>query len=206
VLRGLDRLRRLRRRLPSFDDPAAYWEARADDLTYTFDHPETWERRGWVRGGVEDELVPRLLRECGAQTVLVIGAGSGRQYAYLQDFDVSGIDISPTLVATCRARYPDITTTVGDITAMTTEPVDAVVSSAVLQHVRPRDIDDAVDNLKTAAQRVIVIRESTHLAAASDYQFAHDYRSLLKPWVPFYEETTDELDSVTVELIAFRPG
>jgi SAM-dependent methyltransferase len=206
VLRGLDRLRRLLRRLPTYDDPAAYWEARADDLTYTFDHPETWERRGWVRGGVEDELVPRLLRECGARTVLVIGAGSGRQYAYLQDFDVSGIDISPSLVATCRARYPHITTTVGDITSLTSQPVDAVVSSAVLQHVRPRDIDATIEKLKTAARRVIVIRESTRVARASDYQFAHDYRSLLEPWLPFYEETTDELASVTVELVAFRPG
>jgi SAM-dependent methyltransferase len=205
VLRGLDRLRRLRRRLPTYDDPAAYWEARAGDLTYTFDHPETWERRGWVRGGVEDELVPRLLRECGAQTVLVIGAGSGRQYAYLQEFDVSGIDISPSLVATCRARYPHITTTLGDITTLAAEPVDAVVSSAVLQHVRPRDIGRTIEKLKATARRVVVLRESTHLAAASDYQFAHDYHSLLKPWLPFYEETTDELDSVTVELIAFRP-
>ena len=206
MLRGLDRLRRLLRRLPTYDDPAAYWEARADDLTYTFDHPETWERRGWVRGGVEDELVPRLLRECGARTVLVIGAGSGRQYAYLQDFDVSGIDISPSLVATCRARYPHIPTTVGDITSLTSPPVDAVVSSAVLQHVRPRDIATTIEKLKGAARRVIVIRESTRVAHSSDYQFAHDYRSLLKPWLPFYEETSDELASVTVELVAFRPG
>jgi SAM-dependent methyltransferase len=157
-----------------------------------------------MRAGVEEPIVPELLRAAGASSVLVVGAGTGRQYEYLGDFDVSGIDLSPKLVKLCRQRYPRIETTVGDVTRLQHESVDAVVSSAVLQHVRPAQITETIDRICQVASRLVILRECTSLAAPRDYQFAHDYRALFgAPWALVHTETTDEFPDVTVELMAF---
>jgi SAM-dependent methyltransferase len=203
----MGRLRRISRRLPGYEDPARYWDARADDLRRTFDRPETWPSRGWMRAGVEEPVVPELLHAAGASSVLVLGAGTGRQYAYLGDFDVSGIDISPKLVKLCRQRYPHVETSVADVTRLEHESVDAVLSSAVLQHVRPAEIPETIERICHVAASLVVLRECTSLAAPRDYQFAHDYRALFgAPWTLVHAETTDEFPDVAVELMAFARG
>src|SRR5207248_10856425 len=93
-------------------DPKTYWENRARDLIDTYDRPETWPQRGWMCAGVEEEAVPRLLVNAGCTTVLIPGAGSGRQYRFLLDagFLPRGFDISTQLVEECRARFPEVRT------------------------------------------------------------------------------------------------
>src|SRR5690348_7611258 len=83
-----------------------YWEGRSRDLIEGYDHPETWDKRGWMRGGIEEQVVPELLHGEGVRSVLVPGAGSGRQYEFLlaAGFEPRGFDISPTLVQTCEER------------------------------------------------------------------------------------------------------
>jgi SAM-dependent methyltransferase len=196
--------RRLVRRTPGYDDPARYWDARARDLRRTYDRPETWVRRGWMRAGVEEAIVPDLLRRAGVNSVLVIGVGSGRQYAYLDGFELSGIDISPKLVRVCRRRYPEVDTLVGDVTELEHPPVDAVLSGAVLQHVRPAEIERTVERICATASKLIVLRECTWLAAPRAYQFVHDYRTLFAACTLVHAEVTDEFADVVVELLAFR--
>lgn len=190
--------------------PERYWEKRAAELVKVYDAPETWDARGWIRSGVEESVVPSLLRQCGARTVIVPGAGSGRQYGLLEaeGFAPRGFDISPSLVAVCRERFPAVETHLGSVVDADSHesPADAIFTSGVLQHVRPEEIGRAVTALRSLASRVIVIRELTLLAEPSAYQFAHDYDSLFEDWTEIHRETTDERQSVRVELIAWTPA
>lgn len=161
-----------------------------------------------MRQGVEEIVVPRLLGEAGCTTVLVPGAGSGRQYRFLLDagFSPRGFDISHRLVTECRARFPGVPTWVGDVAdaRMHAEPADAVVTSAVLQHVSPEQVADAVRLLKALASKLIIIRETTTLGTPSQYQFQHDYSQLFGDCAEVFREVTDASDAATVELVAWR--
>ncbi len=189
-------------------EPAAFWESRAHELIEGYDHPETWAERGWVRAGVEEEAVVDVLRENGVRSVVVPGAGSGRQYAYLlaAGFETRGFDISPSLVAACRERYPDVQTELAGFpqAADRLEPADAVLSVNVLQHVPPADLDAAVAAVSALARRVVVLRELTEVPAPSSYQFAHDYAAAFAGWELLRREPTDERPGVRVELLAWR--
>jgi hypothetical protein len=190
--------------------PEQYWEGRAAELIEIYDQPDTWDMRGWMRGGVEEVIVPALLRSHGAQTVIVPGAGSGRQYGFIaaEGFSPRGFDISPSLVATCQERYPTVPTHVGTLVdaQVHERPADAVVTSAVLQHVPPDEIVLAVGALRSLATRLVIIREITVLTVPSLYQFAHDYDRLFAGWHQVHRETTDERPTVRVELIAWEPS
>lgn len=196
---------------PGRYDPKRFWQARATELIHRYDDTSSsWGRRGWMEGGVEEELVPRWLRELGCASVLVAGAGSGRQYAYLlaEGFDVEGFDIAPRLVRECRRRFPEVRTTEASVVdaPRSHEPADAVLCSGVLQHVPPEEIGQALDALTALARKAIVLRELTTLDVASAYQWAHDYRSLLGGWREARAEATDERVGMRVELMAFvRP-
>lgn len=189
--------------------PEEYWENRADALIDAYDSPESWAQRGWIRDGVEQAQVPPLLERVGARSALVVGAGTGRQYEFLRPLGVQirGFDISPTLVDACRRRYPEIETVVDTLIGAEERytPVDAVLSTTVLQHIRPEEIDAAVAAVKSLAQRIVVIRETTRLKTASSYQWAHDYRSLFADWRTISSAVTDENEVVRVELIAWAP-
>jgi hypothetical protein len=198
-----------RHALPGRYRPERYWEARASELVRRYDsEPGDWERLGWMRGGVEEEFFVGWARELACTSVLVCGAGTGRQYSYLLDagFSVAGFDIAPSLVAECKRRFPEVETTCCSVIDAHThhEPADAVVSSAVLQHVPPHEIVDALAVLQLLARKAIVLRESTLFDSDPGYQWAHDYRALLAGWNEVHAETTDERPGVKVEVIAFR--
>jgi len=191
-------------------DPATFWEARADEDIYTRDHPELYAERGWsLRGGeLEAEIVPKWLHEAGIETVLVPGAGSGAQYVYLlqHGFRPHGFDISPTLVATCIERFASVHTQVGNVVGAEFHeaPADAVVASAVLQHIPPHEIKVAIASLKALARKLIVVRELTSLDAGSSYQFAHDYDALFADWSEVHRELVDEAAHYRTDLIAWK--
>jgi SAM-dependent methyltransferase len=191
--------------------PHRYWERRAADLIATYDAPETWGERQWLRAGIEEIVVPTLLKEHSVSSVLVAGAGSGRQYDFLAplDLELRGFDISPTLVAACRARHPSAQTIVCDISKARglVERSDAVLSTAVLQHVPPAEINQALGSLESLADRLLVLREATFLANESHYQWAHPYESLLRDagWELVYREITDKSSNFMTELMAWRP-
>jgi SAM-dependent methyltransferase len=188
--------------------PSRYWEARAPELIEAYDRPETWPTRQWMAAGIEETEVPRLLHAEKVRTVLVAGAGTGRQYEYLvrEGFDPSGFDISPSLVRASRERFPEVRTNCGDVVGAETRetPADAVITSAVLQHVPPTEIDRAVESIQALAKRFVVIREVVELLTDADYQFAHDYSRLFANWHEVRRTTTDEWPGVRVEIIAWR--
>ncbi len=187
-------------------DPARYWERRARDLVDGYDHPETWDERGWLSGGIEEKVVPQLLRRHGVRSVLVVGAGTGRQYEFLAPLGVPvrGFDISPTLARAARERHPGIDTTVDDLLGADERhsPADAVLATAVLQHVAPGQVADAARAMKALAYRLIVLRELTWLAPVSSYQWAHDYDALFSDWQTVDRVVTDANAVCRVELRA----
>lgn len=200
--------RRLLRRNAEYE-PTAYWDARAPELIEGYDNEETWVGRGWVRPGIEEALIPPLLRAHACRSVVVAGAGSGRQYRYLSALaiELRGFDISPTLVDAALSRFPAIATTVDDLLTapQTVEPADAAISVSVLQHVSPRVIATAVSALKALGRNLVVVRELTTLEIESDYQWAHDYDRLFAPWSAIFSEETDRGDNYRVELRAYAP-
>jgi protein-L-isoaspartate O-methyltransferase len=209
ALDGMRRVLAQRHALPGRYRPERYWEARAAELVHRYDGgPELWERIGWLRDGIEERLAVAWLQELSCSSVLVCGAGSGRQYRYLIDggFSIEGFDIAPSLVAECNRRFAGIRTTRASIAeaGVHHEPHDAVLSTAVLQHVPPDQIADALSALGRLARKAIVIRETTVLPHESTYQWAHDYRAELAEWDEFRRETTDERDGRKVEMIGFR--
>jgi SAM-dependent methyltransferase len=168
-------------------EPERYWEARAAELILTYDDPTTWPERRWnIAASPEEEVVPRLVADYGVESVLVVGAGSGRQYAYLEPLgvEVRGFDLSPTLVQECTTRYPSITTVQDSVTAADERqlPADLVLSVTVLQHVPPADIGRAIEALQKLAQKLVVILEFTRFDGETAYIFAHDYEQLMSPW------------------------
>lgn len=199
----------LRRRRRADYRADEYWEARADDLIETYDRPDTWDSKGWMRAGVEERIVPRLLTDLGARSVLVIGAGSGRQYEFLSplDAEVRGFDIAPTLVNACRERHPEIETVVDTVVGADErhQPADVVLCTAVLQHVPPAEIEAAAASVQRLAQRAVIIRELTSLSSRSDYAWAHDYPSLFAGWTEVHREATDRHERYEVDLAAFQP-
>jgi SAM-dependent methyltransferase len=205
-------MKHLRRRFqlgPTVYEPASYWESRAEELIDTYDRPEQWDARKWMRSGVEEELVPRLLRHRQVRSVLVIGAGSGRQYEYLLPAveTVRGIDISRRLVAECQRRYPSVTTELDSVVGAEERhaPADAVIATAVLQHVRPSEIEAAIRSVQSLALDVVVLREATLLKRTSTYQWAYPYEHLFRDWSLICRTVTDQSPGVRVELLAFTP-
>ena len=188
--------------------PQRYWERRAAEMITTYDNPEVWDKKRWVRAGVEEAVVPDLLRNAGVRSVVVAGAGCGREYGYLRqhDFEVRGFDISPSMVAAARERFPQIATAVDTVVKadLRQQPADAVVTSCVLTHVPPNEIEAAVESLKKLAGRILITREKTMFTERSHYQWAHDYSSLLAGWRCIHREITDEDEASRVELMAWE--
>lgn len=199
-------VRRLQRHLAR-RRATSYWEGRANDLVAGYDTPSDWAARGWIDLNAETDVIPNLLREAGAESVLVVGAGVGREYGYLEanGFKPRGFDLAPTLVEQCRKRFPDIETTVDTVIGAEERhpPADAVLSVTVMQHIPPAEVDAAARALKALARRVIVAREQTFRKVPSSYQWAHDYGLIFADWKLVYRQTTDETDDWRVELLAW---
>ena len=185
-----------------------YWEARAPELIRGYDDPGTWAERRWIPAHVENELVPQLLLNAGVRSVVVVGCGSGREYRYLapHGFELCGLDVSPTMVAACRERFPHISTELGSVVGAESrlKPVDAAVVSAVLAHVPPADIEAAAKSVTGLARKLVVLHEKTHFDEPSDYQWAHDYDRLLRGWTCVHRQRTDGDATFTTELMAWE--
>ena len=80
-----------------------------------------------MSGGIEEKVVPQLLRRHGVRSVLVVGAGTGRQYEFLALLGVPVRGSYTTLAPAARERHPGIDTTVDDLLGADERhsPVDA---------------------------------------------------------------------------------
>ncbi len=91
----------------------------------------------------------RLLQQEGKSTLLEIGAGPGHYSRYFQDngLDVVCIDLSPAMVALCRAK--GLTAHAMDVLVLDFPPasVDAVFALNSLLHIPKRHLPQALGNI-----------------------------------------------------------
>lgn len=143
-----------------------------DDLTHKFYNSKAAEvakRYESVGGGVS-ELFPVLFRP--GQSVLDIGAGSGRDMARLQALGIEawGLEPSDELRAEAIRRHSELKDRLvagalpSDLSALSGRTFDAVVLSAVIMHIPDADIFDSAVAVRTLVKPDgrLVISTSTH--------------------------------------------
>ena len=99
---------------------------------------------------LETWVLDQVVAHAAGGPVVEVGCGPGHVTAYLADAgaDVTGIDLSPAMVAEARRRFPDGTYEVGDLRRLM-RPTSAVGWSAVLGwysliHLAASELPDAV--------------------------------------------------------------
>jgi SAM-dependent methyltransferase len=111
--------------LPGMSPPGAIEDAPADrpPSSQAAHNATVWQAGAHVADydhatllGAESIVLVRY-REAIEGRVLDVGCGAGRLLAYLRllGADAHGVDISPAMVAHCRARFPGIDVHVGDL-------------------------------------------------------------------------------------------
>lgn len=121
-------------------------------------------------------------------SILEVGCGFGRIGALLTDkwpnATYAGIDISPDRIAEASANLPAdgrVTLAEADLLDFDTDDsFDLVVAVEVLMHVRPEQVEEAVERLQLWSHRhVYTVDWDTPIdKPAADHNFLHDYREL----------------------------
>lgn len=112
------------------------------------EHPDQHDRVPFERW-----LLERLVGLAGGRPVLDAGCGTGHIAHVLQQAgaDVTGIDLSPGMVARARALFPELAVEVGDLRSVLRPPAahgwGAVVAWFSLVHLAESELADAVAGL-----------------------------------------------------------
>jgi glycosyltransferase involved in cell wall biosynthesis/protein-L-isoaspartate O-methyltransferase len=131
-----------------------------------FKMSEWWEKMSSVWEGVEasketTEDIVAILKEfkkLKPESVLDIGCGTGRWSDLLDIDNYYGIDFSKTLIEKAKKNHPDRDFKQTDILKFNTnKKFDVVFSFASLLHVRPEDIKDYVEHIKTLGKYAILV-------------------------------------------------
>jgi 2-polyprenyl-3-methyl-5-hydroxy-6-metoxy-1,4-benzoquinol methylase len=116
-------------------------------------------------------------------SVLDVGCGFGRIGELLRerDIDYTGIDVSPEMIKAANKRLPDghfTVTTLADF--ITDEAYDLVLAVEFLMHVPPNEVADAVNTMRSLANRHVVTVDWTEPIAkqAAPHNWRHDYEQL----------------------------
>ncbi|MCA2003446.1 MAG: class I SAM-dependent methyltransferase [Candidatus Nitrosotenuis sp.] len=159
-------------------DPKSYWEKRGK----VFAKENPYSLHEYRKQ--EEEFV-NYLNSIQFSSVLEFGCGYGRMSKImLENFNLSryvGIDISPDLVLAAKkntGRFPSCrfeNTTVQDFKS--DEKFDLVFGIEVLQHIRPSELDTAVDRLVHLSNRHIINLDvySKNAGSMAKHNFVHDY-------------------------------
>ncbi|WP_392542248.1 class I SAM-dependent methyltransferase [Oryzobacter telluris] len=123
----------------------AAYDAMAQDYAATF---PTTEPEAAVDLAMLDHFL-RLVREAGGAHVLDAGCGTGRMARYVADrgFAVSGVDLSPGMLAMARRDHPDLDVREGSLTDLPFEDAafDGVLLWYSLIHLTADELPGALD-------------------------------------------------------------
>ena len=78
---------------------------------------DPWEQSSRENDRTEKNIAIQLLKRYNCKSVVEIGCGKGyfTNILHQHDFDVTGIDISPTAIQKAKEKFPNIKFKVGDI-------------------------------------------------------------------------------------------
>lgn len=153
-------------------NPKEYWDNRA----------ESWKAQAGAMA-VETEDVKKFLDELKPKSVLDIGCGDGRWYKALKESGVEeykGIDISWKLIKLAQDRYPHEKKNfeVRKVEDLEAGDSDVVFSYTCLEHIKDEDFPKAVQALKKAGKKALLIEPEGFIS--KNYCYAHDYRKHFK--------------------------
>ena len=117
------------------------------------------------------------------KSVLDVGCGFGRIGELLadRDIDYTGIDVSEPMVKAARKRIPKGHFAVTSLVDFATdESYDLVLAVEFLMHVPPDEVADAVNTMRSLANRHIVTCDWTEAIKkpAAPHNWLHDYEAL----------------------------
>lgn len=133
---------------------------------------------GW---GVKVGLLPWMVRECEFRSVLDVGCGRGQDVAWLLSAgkDAHGVDVSAEAIKGLDGKRFSVADLSRD--AGWDRVFDAVVSSDVLEHIRPEDVPMALRRMVRSARRYLGLRIASGPARSGE---KHGYGSeILHPVV-----------------------
>lgn len=146
---------------------AAYWEARYRAGGHS--GAGSYGRLAAFKAAVVNGFVALN----GITRVIEFGCGDGNQLGHFTIPDYTGIDVSPTVLARCRARYPALAfldrTGLADLT-----PADLTLSLDVVFHLTEDAVFDAyIADLFGFATRFVIVYASDHNATTADAHVRH---------------------------------
>ena len=154
-------------------DPPTYSAARG--RTYATERSADWS--------AEDSTLVDVIDGLYCDSVLDLGCGYGRVGASIQrrypGVSYTGLDVSDDLAETTRTRLGAAVITADLATFDTICTWDLVLAISVLGHLLPEQVPVVLDRMRTWALRDIVVMDWDETGKQTDYQFAHDYRSLM---------------------------
>lgn len=197
--------------LASYEDPAAYWEWRASDLIHRYNHLDQWQEMHSYHQQ-EAKLVTDVVRRFGLQDVLVAGCGNGRQFKYLlpEVKHLEGFDLVPEMVQDAQRSFPGVPVHCYALEQLAerARPHEAVLSSTVLQHIKPADLPNILAAMTRKAQRLLIFVELVRLEGqGAAYNFAHDYPTLMQAypeWRPVCYEHHFQTPQVSSAVMAWE--
>lgn len=151
-------------------DEKRYWEKRA----VSWDEQTSQEH-------VEVKKIKKILSGLEFKSVLDVGCGNGRFVDYFKGKKYTGFDISEKLIEICKEKYPNkefVVRTVENFIPRK-ETLDLVFCYTVLEHVKPENLQKAVDSLKKAGKQLLLI-EPKSSNTFGDYCFSHPYFQYFK--------------------------
>ena len=156
-------------------DPVAYWTVRGR----TFEAETV--AKGWT--GETPELMD-LLERLRPRSVLELGCGWGRNGVAIARrwprIRYSGVDVSGALIESACGHLPEATFWVADLATWTTDlRFDVVMAISTLGHLLPPHVPTVLDRMRKAARHDVIVIDWDDTGAATEYQFAHDYRALM---------------------------
>lgn len=152
--------------------PPDYWaghERRVDMAAYAPQH----------------DAIAAVLRELEWESVLDLGCGFGRMGMLVKEMrpkaSYTGVDITPSLLASARRHLPDAEFKDGDVldVKLGQRKWDLVMAVELLVHLRDDDAAAAVDRMKRWS-RAHVVSCDWYVPGAADGEssFMHDYPAL----------------------------
>lgn len=168
------------------------------------DEEYKWESESWR--AFFTQVAARIIAVCPARTVLDVGCAKGMlvQALVAQGVDAYGLDVSEHAIATAHDDVRD-RLRVASATVPLTRRYDLITCIEVLEHMSPRDAQDAIDVMCAATDRIVFSSSPTDLAEPTHVN-VHDNRQWAGWFAErgFYRRTDADLGFLTPWAVLFE--